>query len=576
VFGDFSQFRHRLPGALKHYALLAALALCSVIPFASRAVFLDEHIFLRLARSAQTQWLFPQDTPGVFFGAVIEDFASHTHPPVGEYYLALIFTALGRFSEIPFRLAFSIFPLIAVFAFYSLARRFTAAPLPVAALFALSPAFFLYAPTLMMDVPMLAFLLAGFAFYFHHVDGRPWALPAASLGWILAVGTGYTAMIPIACLFVCAWIARRPARELLALAAAPGALLLWLAAMTIHFERFPLIDTARYFISQGSRPGNLAAVFTFLGGAAVFPLSPLRVAVKRFYPVQIFFACAALSLLWPRVGKPLWLAMLFAAGVAILTLFLISARRLLSSGQNKGEAFLLLWAPATLMFFVVAGDMINGRYILLAAPALFLVVFREASWRTLLRILAPTAALSLTLAYADAAWANVYRDFDATVVAPLQTEGWRIYSGAESGLRFYLEERGVETLPSGKSGVEPESLIVRHTGFPFRYGLAQDLERRLAPGQRYSFPNAFPIRTFNAASGAGFHDSRVGLSPFAFSARPFDGIDIQKVCSEDMAPGTRCDSFMRINQLHDAAGRAVEVDRIWAAPEQESNRGFAR
>jgi len=38
------------------------------VPFSSRAVYLDEHIFLNLARSAQTNWLFPQDTPGLFFG----------------------------------------------------------------------------------------------------------------------------------------------------------------------------------------------------------------------------------------------------------------------------------------------------------------------------------------------------------------------------------------------------------------------------------------------------------------------------------------------------------------------------
>ena len=111
---------------MKRYLLLTAVVLAAVIPFSSRAVFLDEHIFLQIAQSAQTHWLFPQDTPGMFFGTRIENFAAHTHPPVGEYYLALIYRLLGGFNEVSFRILFSVFAIVAVLAFYRLAVRFTA------------------------------------------------------------------------------------------------------------------------------------------------------------------------------------------------------------------------------------------------------------------------------------------------------------------------------------------------------------------------------------------------------------------------------------------------------------------
>src|SRR4051794_31291839 len=176
---------------MKRYGILAAVVLAGVIPFSSRAVFLDEHIFLQIAKSAQTHWLFPQDTPGMFFGLAVANFAAHTHPPVGEYCLALLYALFGHFEEVPFRLFFSLFAVIAVLAFYKLAQRFTAEPLYVSLLFATTPAFFVYAPTLMMDIPMLAFLLAGFAFYFEHVEGRAYALMLASTCFVLAVGTGY-------------------------------------------------------------------------------------------------------------------------------------------------------------------------------------------------------------------------------------------------------------------------------------------------------------------------------------------------------------------------------------------------
>src|SRR6186713_129664 len=94
---------------MKRYAVLTLLVLASVVPFSSRAVFLDEHIYLQIAKAAQTNWLFPQDTPGMFFGTPKANFSDHTHPPVGEYYLAFIYALLGRFQEVSFRLLFSVF-----------------------------------------------------------------------------------------------------------------------------------------------------------------------------------------------------------------------------------------------------------------------------------------------------------------------------------------------------------------------------------------------------------------------------------------------------------------------------------
>src|SRR5262249_53266528 len=158
-------------------------------PFASRAVYLDEHIFLHVARSAnETSWLFPQDTPWIFFGTRTPNLAAHTHPPVGEYYLALLYRTFGKFREVPFRIAFSIFSIAAVLGFYNLARRFTPHPLLSTLVFAANAAFFVYSSTMMMDIPMLAFLLAGFALYFGHVQGRRGFLPLAAACFIIAVG----------------------------------------------------------------------------------------------------------------------------------------------------------------------------------------------------------------------------------------------------------------------------------------------------------------------------------------------------------------------------------------------------
>src|SRR5690606_22089228 len=121
---------------------------------------------------------------------------------------------------------------------------------------------------------MLAFLLSGFAALLGHREGRRGRLPAAAACFTLAAGTGYTALVPIAGLFLWALARRAGPGELAALAAAPAALGLWLAAMTAHFGYFPLAQTAAYYLAQPRADyAEAVAVFTFLGGVAVAPWS---------------------------------------------------------------------------------------------------------------------------------------------------------------------------------------------------------------------------------------------------------------------------------------------------------------
>jgi 4-amino-4-deoxy-L-arabinose transferase-like glycosyltransferase len=510
---------------MKQYVLLAIVVLAVVVPFSSRAVFMDEHIYIQIARAAQTNWLFPQDTPKLFFGTRWENFSDHTHPPVVEYYLAFLYSILGEFREVPFRLLLLIFPLTAVFAFFQLAQRFTAHPLLVSMLFAVSPAFVVYSPTLMMDVPMLAFLLLGFALFFSYVQGRPRLLPLASICFILAVGTGYTALIPITCFGIGLLAARRPAKELIAVAAAPIAIALWIAIVTIHFGSFPITRMVQYYASQGSIFRNLLATLSFVGALVICPW-----AVEGGRRVLVLGSIAIASALtlfvsWPSLGYRIWFIMLAASGLAMLARFAAAGLRLVASGRNSGEAFLLLWPPAALLFFIVVADMINGRYILLSVPPLLLMLFREAGQRRLAFTVFATAILSLGLAYADFTFVNSYRAWVDRNVPPLQQQGFTLWSGAESGLRFYLEEKGMVSLATNDAGPRAGDLIVRHA--LFHYSLS--LEPVMTVLKTFTVGSAFPVRTYNAPSAAGLHDSNIGLVPFIVSRAPFDTVEVAQV-----------------------------------------------
>src|SRR5581483_10779339 len=56
-----------------------------------------------------------------------------------------------------------------------------------------------------------------------------------------------------------------------------------------------------------------------------------------------------------------------------------------------------------------------------------------------------------------------------------------------------------------------------------------DLGALLTTLQRVALNSSFPVRTFNAAAGAGFHDSGIGPLPFAFSTAPLDFVEVVQV-----------------------------------------------
>ena len=522
---------------MKQRLALAIIVMAMVAPFASRAVFIDEHIYLRLGRAALERPLFPADTPLLFFGVTYPDHAGHTHPPVGEYFLAGIFAALGSFDEVPFRLLYALFSVAAILAFYSLARRFSKEPFWVSTLLAVSPAFVVLSPTLMMDIPMLAFLLAGFAFYFQS------RLVPAAVCFVLATGTGYTALVPIACLALVLCLSGRPWKEVACVAAPALALGIWLLAMTIHFGEFPLKQTLNYlfFREAGLKPLpeivkeklytillNFVAIVSFVGGVSIIP-GGVRLREFRSWAGAVCLA-AILSVFapMPSLLYRLWFVVLATCGLMLLAAFVGSAYGLIQRrDRNGGEAVLILWVPSVLLFFALVGEMINARYILLVLPALFLIVFRESSRSQLAGIVIPTACLSLTLACADARFVNSYRDWVSQMVPGLQSDGFRVFSATESGLRFYLEAAGADTLSARDLRPAGSDLIVRSK--MFRYSLAEDVEVVSTVLRHFRLEDGFPVRTFNPEARAGFYDSRFGMAPFVLSWEPHDEIEVTQI-----------------------------------------------
>ena len=327
-----------------------------------------------------------------------------------------------------------------------------------------------------MDIPMLAFLLAGFALYFEHVQGRRRALVLASVCFVLAAGTGYTALVPLGCFFIgllagAAPLARIGKRR--GGARRAGALA---GGNDDPFRRISvdatvqLLRVARLSRHQLSRDADVP------GRRDRFPLAGGREA--SFSRRDLHRACGDVRALACHAIYPIWIAVLASSGIAMLVLFALAARRLILSGKNHGEGFLLLWVPATLLFFIVVGDMINARYILLTVPALYLVIFRDTSE-------APAdfddradgfpvgrfGLCGLLICECQSRLGRANRR-SATTARFSRVERRRIRA-----FGFIWSRKASSALTTTRARAPtPADLVVRHAGFPFRYSLSDRLE----------------------------------------------------------------------------------------------------
>src|SRR5438876_3358683 len=147
------------------FAIVAAWACLLSLPFIGQPLHLDDYFYLDIAENALHNPLFAQDMPYVFEGERFQDLASHSHPPLVSYYLALALVAmpdaLGEATK--FHLAFGAFPIIIGLSTYSLARAFSPYPLLVAMLTLAAPVVMVNSHTLIADVPTLAFYVLAMA-----------------------------------------------------------------------------------------------------------------------------------------------------------------------------------------------------------------------------------------------------------------------------------------------------------------------------------------------------------------------------------------------------------------------------
>ena len=452
----------------RRWPLWLALALVLVIrlPFLNQAIQGDDHIYLTEAEHALIDPLHPNNVTYVFLGDEV-DLRGHSHPPGNAWPLAALILLFGDVKEVPFHAAYIVFSLIAVWAMWSLACRFSERPLWATLLFIAVPAFVINGGSLEADLPFLAFWMASIALFLSH------RLTLAALAMAVAAMMAYQAIFLIPILAIYVWLYHRCDKPRWLTLATPLLVL-------IAWQLFTRVTT-------GTMPaGKLAEYFDHYGFQAIGHKlkSALMLAIHTGWIVFPALVPAAAALAWRKRREP-------------------------------DTHFLLAWiglffAGAVVLFF--SG---SARYLLpMAAPVCILASRLETKW------LAPAFAVQLALALALATvnyqhW-DGYRTFAAALRAP--SKGHRVWVDNDWGLRYYLEADHAQPARKGQH-VRPDDIIVSS-----ELGHNVEFKAPLTLFTSGTIQSAIPLRLIGLNSHSGYSTVEEGFLPFGVSRAPIDRV----------------------------------------------------
>ncbi|HEX5034514.1 MAG TPA: hypothetical protein VFW62_08550, partial [bacterium] len=173
-----------------------------------------------------------------------------------------------------------------------------------------------------------------------------------------------------------------------------------------------------------------------------------------------------------------------------------------------------------------------SKYLLLAQPALALMIFSYFSSPWLRRIaafsLVPMLALSLSVAWADFSFAELYRreaervyrtDLRAALTQKISPERAVWFTG-HWGWQYYMEKWGGLPLPlvtAREWAPQPGDLIVT-SSYASAGEIQQPLSGRLELRESWGRTIPMPLRTMNPRARSGFYSNHWGPLPFNFSS----------------------------------------------------------
>ncbi len=545
-------------------ALIVLVVAGCALPFLSQPFHMDDNFYMDMARGVRQNPLFPYDMPYDFGGLHLKDMASHSHPPMQAYFLAVVHSLAGEGDgrEWVYHLAATTFPILAAVSLYFLAALFVERPLWPALLLAVCPLFLVMGHTLMTDVPGLAFWLAAIACFLWGTEmNRRGLLAASSIFQFAAMFTAYqsVALTPLLAFYqirkrgrMSGWVSL--ILPLVGMAA-------WLEMNYVHYGRLVIVDTLGYVESRHAEAFDVIgakalALLEYQGWLIVFPLFILYKFARGLRGRLLGLSLTA-SVIVAQAAVPGYRLVDKAIFVVGLTtgIFVCAHMGTLireAFGRIKVEVpcfgrteaqFLVLWyfgVAAYCLFLFTEG---SARYILPLVPPFLIYFFRRLemsetseyrvdSYPVLNSAMVASGSLVLSLAWglflaqADFEFARVYPRAAASFSR--MSAGLDSYVMGEWGFRYYFGRIGAKPLPADESVVRGGSCVIRPK-LALPYDMPPDLFSMSMPLASVSYDVKTPFRTMDPSTPAGFYSTGWGLIPFSLSRESLEILEIRQI-----------------------------------------------
>lgn len=477
-------------------------------------------------------------------------------PPTWPYELAAAKTLFGSAREIVLNGLAAIHLLILGIAVYCLAGRLLECPLLAAAFVITAPAA-VVGRNVMLDVPMLSYLVTGLAAV---VAGAEEDRIGLGITGALLIGMASITKLPgivgVPVLLVYLALCARPRwLPLVGLALVP--LALWYVYQLAAtggidilrprggggFEPQYSLATG-VVVGLGHVPFWGGTVFTGLGFLAALAIGRRRLA-QRVLLVGLLAgllaglpAAAVSGQQGDELGGRLLLLLTFTCGgVALLVGAAAGAWQLWCAGGTKRPlaGLLVAWAVGHVGFALAGAWEMNVRMAYLSAiPATLLcvaaleaVVASATAPRrvvtAVLGVLVAGAATSLLVARADAEWADGYRRVAREIVQAYP--GRRLWFVGHWGFQHYATARGMTAYSPRDDRLEPGDFLVVPLAAA-RQDVPEPVARRLTMVERRTIIPALPLRTMGG--GGGFYSTGWGPMPWGWSREPADVVMVMR------------------------------------------------
>lgn len=518
--------------------VLILLAFVVLLPFLRRAFSIDDYLFIRMAQQILRH---PFDPYGFSVNWSVTSQPMSVvmqNPPLNGYFIAGIIFFAGL-SEAVLHAAFLLPAAAAVAGSYLVARRFCSRPFEATLAAVLTPAFLVCGSTVMCDMMLLAFWIWTIYFWISGLDENSvWKILASGLLIALSALTKYygIALLPLLLVYSL-MIKRKPGWWLLSFLIPVVSLIAYNDWTESLYGQGLLLDalklSGQYRDAAGiSLPSEGMTTLTFAGGclAVIIFFAPLLWQRKT---LAVFCSIgAALILLFGFTGyggnhffKPgggeRWLmathrGVFVIGGMGILVL----AVEDLITYKNAGSVLLVLWLTGTLAFAGFFNWTVNGRSLLIAAPALGIIMMRKVEKQqcsgqppavySFIIPLAFSLFIALAVAQADYRFANSQREAAYRIARNFSTQGRTWFQG-HWGFQYYMELLGARPLEYLETKFHKGDVAVVPENNTFVDKLPDNLKVN-----RLSLSVAGWLSTMNKFEGTAFHSGSWGPVPFKF------------------------------------------------------------